>query len=125
MYRKTLTLLLFICLIGSFNAQTNDCVGKIKTGKFEYYAGDVTITVVRTKKKQIETFNSSKVINKIKWISETEYITTFVKEINLPGCLEKGDKMKMTIVECNGTEYKVQATSAKCGNVEVVVKILD
>ena len=125
---KTILTVLFSSLFLSFTAssQSSECLDKIKTGKFKYMASGAVIEVTRTKTKQIETFNNgkSKVISKIKWISDTECILTFEKEINAPGCLKKGDKMKMTILECDGNEYLVSVTSENCGNVEITVIII-
>jgi hypothetical protein len=78
-------------------SQSSECLDKIKTGKFKYLASGQVVEVTRTKHEQIETFNDGKsqIFTKIKWISDTEYISTFVKKINAPGCLKKGDKMNI------------------------------
>lgn len=108
-------------------AQTNSCLEKIKTGKFQYNSQATTVYVKRTRRKQIEYYNNgkSKIVNHIEWVSESEYILTFKKEKNSPGCLNKGDKMTLTILECSEEAYKVKIESKNCGNAEVVIKILD
>lgn len=121
--------LLFFILLFSFDAHSQlskECLERVKIGRFEYRSSDKTITVIRTKKRQIETYNNgkSKLINRIKWISNTTYITTFVKEVNASGCLQRGDKMTMTILACDGDKYTVVATSENCGGAKVEVTIL-
>lgn len=59
----------------------------------------------------------SKVVNKIEWISDTEYYVIFVKAKNSPGCLKKGDKMKVTISECTENSYHALIVTEHCGGV--------
>jgi hypothetical protein len=126
---KTLTALYFFSLLLCFNghSQSTECLKNIKTGKFEYTAPDGIVTVIRTKKKQIELIDNgnAKLINKIKWISDNEYILTFVKAINSPGCLEKGDTMRMTITDCDKYVYTVYATSENCGSAQLKISIVE
>ncbi len=122
-FNKT-TLILLLTLIGSSAfAQKNKCLSQVKTGVFTYEVQGVTITVERTKTKQIESYNDgkSKLINKLEWISDNQFEITFVKAVNSPGCLEKGDKMMMTIMECGDNWHKVVGESENCGSAEVVL----
>ncbi len=115
---------LLLCFLsaGAF-AQDSECLANIRTGTFEYDANGITITVVRTKKKQIETYNNgqSKLVNKVEWISENEYRLTFVKQVNAPGCLKKGDVMRLKILHCSANSYAVEIKSEQCGNATTTI----
>ncbi|UTW61240.1 hypothetical protein KFE98_14615 [bacterium SCSIO 12741] len=121
-----ITTLFFTLVASSLQAQDSDCLSKLKTGTFAYDMGGTTVTVTRTKSKQIEVFGKgeSKIINKVKWISDTEYELTYVKNVNAPGCLSKGDKMVVNVLECEATQYKVKIASIKCGSAEAWIRIV-
>lgn len=122
---KKFVLLLFCAINVISISQTKNCLDNIKTGTFYYDSHGKKVIVKRTKRKQIEYYNNgnSKIVNRIEWVSDTEYILTFVKEKNSPGCLKKGDRMKITILECNENTYKAKIESKNCGNGEVVITI--
>lgn len=108
--------------------QDNACLSKMRTGTFTYLVGVTTITVKRTKSKQVESFNNGKskvIVNKIRWSSDNEYTARFVKAINAPGCLEKGELMKVAITGCELNKYTVRISSDRCGEAETIVTKID
>ncbi len=122
---KTIVTLSLFFLI-SYNltyAQSEECLKNIRTGTFEYVTSGIKVTVIRTENEQIELLNEgkSKAISKVRWINNREYIITFVKSINLPGCLKEGDEMKMVITECNGNTYTTIGSSERCGNAGITI----
>ena len=88
-----------------------------KTGKFTYEGKEGEVEIIRTKNKQIEVYNggNSKLILKIKWINDSTYVLTHKKSINAPGCLEKGDWIKATILNGSKDQYECSYTSNRCG----------
>ena len=119
----TLTILISLTIITSYTYNDNDCYEDIRTGKFYFVQdnGD-TLFIERTKKKHIETFNNkkSKLVCNIKWTSYNEF-TLVLKSIDEPGCLNKGDKMYVKILECDTQSYKAKITSEDCGSAEVTI----
>ena len=121
--------ILFILLI-SFSvqmfSQNKMSYDDLKTGKFTYEGMEGEVEIIRTKKKQIEITNGgeSKLISKIDWINDSTYVLTLKKMINSPGCLEKGDWIKSTILNRKGDKYECSFTSKKCGDgTAVLVKL--
>jgi len=121
--KSTIILILSLITPCFLFAQNPECIANMKTGTFEYKTEGVTITIVRTQTKQIESHNNgkSKIISKITWTSDNEYITTFVKAVNSPGCLQKGDEVRVKILSCNGKEYTSFSASEKCGSGQVTI----
>jgi hypothetical protein len=99
--------ILYLCSACGFNSPSKDCLASIKTGKFKYTIDGMVVKVTRTNIEQIETYNNgnSKIITKIKWLNESEYLVKFQDEINAPGSLKNGDEMKVTILECDDKKY--------------------
>ena len=125
---KPITILFLSLFVPGFlYAQSAECMANMKTGTFEYKTEGVTITIARTKTKQIESYDNgkSKVISKITWISDNEYISTFVKAVNAPGCLKKGDEVRVKILACNAKEYTASIVSEKCGSGETTISKIE
>ena len=108
-------------LLMSLTTIDPSCIDTIKTGKFyiEVQPGD-TLFIERTETEQIETYKNTKLYCDLQWTKSNEYILTF-KKCNEPSCLKKGDKMNISILECNDTNYKTRLTSENCGIVEVTI----
>ena len=106
----------FLLLTGLFagqsgKAQTASCKSMWLEGTFYYtYEGHET-TVVRTKKKQIESTDhgTKQVITKIEWTGDNSYDLYFIKSINSYS-LPKGTVMHVKILSCTEQTYKLTAT---------------
>ncbi|MDG1346454.1 MAG: hypothetical protein P8M61_00065 [Crocinitomicaceae bacterium] len=87
--------------------QTGSCSEKFKTGKFKYVGLDSDAIVIRTEKKQYESWDGrrSKIIMKIKWIGPETYTLKVVKVINVEGGLNKGDIITATITDCTDKQF--------------------
>lgn len=108
-------------LLMSLTTIDPSCIETIKTGKFyiEVQPGD-TLFIERTETEQIETYKNGKLYCDLKWTGSNEYVLTF-KKCDEPGCLKKGDKMKITILECDEKSYKAKIASKNCGSLEVTI----
>ncbi len=122
---RSLFLFFFMCFTSLIYAQQTNCYQKLKTGKFYYEVNGERINITRTKNKQIESNVSgkSKLILKISWENDSTYTLTHIKDVNMPGCLTKGDWIKGHIIRCDGTSYRVRYYSNKCGNGEADFKV--
>lgn len=117
---KKLTLLALLLTLVSLHVagQNKNCLESLKSGKFTYEGMEGKIEIIRSNDKQVEIYNNgeSKLILKIEWINDHEYILTHLESLNAPGCLEKGDSIKTTVVKCEDNKYYCVFTSNKCGN---------
>lgn len=107
--------LLFLNMI-CFSQNTKDYEG-FKIGIFQYEANGELIEIKRTKKKHVETYNNgnSKLILKVKWLDESTLLLIYKRSVNAPGCLKKGDWVKVEILKINGDIYTCKVSSEKCG----------
>lgn len=97
----------------------------LKTGKFTYAENEGETEIIRTKRKQTEIYNDgkSKLVMKIRWENDTTYVLTLKREVNAPGCLQKGDWIRTTIVKRSGNRYECSSTSKRCGSLAKIVII--
>lgn len=116
---RTIILSLIICLFTFCVAfgQDNQCLQKMRTGNFKYDVRGDDVIIVRTKHTQTEYINSgkSKLVLKIKWLSDSVYVLKLKKEVDAPGCLHKGDEIVVKITKCYGNKYDAEYTTTKCG----------
>ena len=117
---KTTLLSLIACMFTFCAAfgQDNNCLKKMRTGNFKYDVRGDDVIIVRTKKTQTEYINSgkSKLVLKIKWLSDSVYVLKQKKAVNVPGCLHKGDEIVVKITRCYGNKYDAEYTTKKCGD---------
>jgi len=94
------------------------CLKSLRKGTFKYVEENEEYMIVRTRKRQIEMSldGKSQLILKIKWLDERTYVLTFVKEINMTGCLRRHDTITTKIESCSGDTYKFSYLSNSCGH---------
>jgi hypothetical protein len=98
-------------------AQTKKELKALRKGVFTYegmYGGSI---ITRTGSKQIETSadGKQKLILKIRWLDDKTYVLTFIKEINMPGCMRSGDTITTSIIEWDDKGYSCNYVSTSCG----------
>lgn len=101
-------------------AQQTDCVLAHHTGKYYYLSDNDTIQIERTKHTQIESLNKgqAKLILKVTWINNEEFLLTFKKFINFDekvSCMKKGQVIKVKINQCYVDRYTSSYTTENCG----------
>jgi hypothetical protein len=115
---KTFLFLLTIFAFTQTNyAQSKKELKALRKGVFTYeglYGGSI---ITRTGSKQIETSADGKqqLILKIRWLDDKTYVLTFIKEINMPGCLKAGDTITTSITEWDADGYSCNFVSTSCG----------
>lgn len=115
-------ILIYAVIVMSFSraySQNNSaCLKDIRDGKFKYEDKLEDVLIVRKKRKQIEYSNGgkSKLKTKIVWENDSTYVLTHKRSVNDPGCLDKGDRIVVTILTCNENRYYATYTSNKCGS---------
>lgn len=119
--------LVFALFIQPAVAQHTSDFQDLKTGKFTYVGKEGETEIIRTKRKQVETFNGgkSKLILKIKWMNDSTYILTHKKAINAPGCLQKNDWINVVITRRWGNRFECSCSSENCGQGQIVFVKLD
>lgn len=98
-------------------AQDIACLKSMRNGVFNYEGTDVKIT--RNDSINIEVFNNgnSSDIEYIKWLNDSIYILTQKELINTPTtCLGVGDKIWITIIECENNKYHYKWKTDSCGS---------
>ena len=114
------TFLFFLAIFAftqSNYAQSKKELKALRKGVFAYEGRNDGYIVKRTGSKQIETSadGTQKLILKIRWLDDRTYVLTFIKEINLPGCLKPGDTITTSITECDEFGYSCHYVSTSCG----------
>ncbi len=112
---KNIIALLFILAATFSFSQDENPYEKFKTGTFTYQAGKTTVVIKRTKKKHIEIVDGVKMVMDIEWTSDSTYVLT-ARKISSPGCLSKGEWIKVKIVKIEGETYTAKFYSENCGN---------
>lgn len=117
--KPILSLLLVILFAGISYSQEKEEEGKydrFRTGKFTYTGENKGAIIIRTKNKQTEIYpdGKSKIVMKIKWTSDSTYVLTFIKS-DIDGCLEKGDWIKVELINEDGDRFTGRCSSEKCG----------
>jgi hypothetical protein len=111
-----ITYFLFLISLAS-NGQSNEFTSLHK-GKF-YYKNEPKVLVKRSKNRQseINIDKKYKLIFKIKWTSEYDYELIFIKAKRLenPGCLVKGFKIKVKIIETKDDTHEWVSFNPDCG----------
>lgn len=109
---KNILLVIGVLIGTSFGSFAQDdlktCVEKIKTGKFKSIGSEDGSYITRTQKVQYEFIKSTEttVVASVKWTSDTEYEMKVTKLIHYSGkALKKGDKLKVKVIECSGTNF--------------------
>jgi hypothetical protein len=115
--RTILIVLAIFAFTQSNHAQTKKELKALRKGVFTYeglYGGSI---ITRTGSKQIETSADGKqqLILKIRWLDDKTYVLTFIKEINMPGCLKAGDTITTSITDWDGNGYSCNYVSTSCG----------
>ena len=79
--------------------------------------------IKRTKRKQIEFFNSgkSRVVSKITWLNDSSYMLIVKKCVNCPdvSLAQIGASTKVSITECTGNKFKCRIFLSSENSVEV------
>lgn len=101
-------------------AQQTDCALSHHTGKYYYISDNDTVLINRTKSTQIESINKgqSKLVLKVTWINNEEFLLTFKKFINFDekvSCMKKGQVIKVKINQCYADRYTSSYTTDNCG----------
>ncbi len=113
---KNIIALLFILATSFSFSQEENLYEKFKIGTFTYKAGKKTIVIKRTKKKHVEFVDGVKVATMtVEWTSDSTFVLT-AKKIDEPGCMSKGDWIKVKIVKIDGETYTAKYYSENCGN---------
>lgn len=110
---KPLLVIIFAFVLTSFSCLAQDTAThtdykRFHEGKFEYIGLFKGVIVIRTKNRQIEydPALNSKLIFKLKWVSDDTYWITFIKAINQgSGKLHKGSIIKTTITSATDSTY--------------------
>ncbi|MCB0478717.1 MAG: hypothetical protein KDC84_11160 [Crocinitomicaceae bacterium] len=99
----------FFIIISSYTFAQN-CVDT-KTGVFSYVTNGMKVFIVRYENEQIEFFNKgdSKLLESVKWTSDSTYILTHIIDKNVNGSLKKGDKIFSTVVSCKDSTVIVDS----------------
>lgn len=119
---KGLNLFIILCFVlmtsSAFSQINEECLAGLKTGMFMYpgYGSDVTIK--RTKKRQIETYNDTKsvIYLKIFWPSAQDYELTFIKAKGTNTGFKKGEKLYVRITTCKNGLYEYECRSNSYGD---------
>lgn len=114
-------LLLFMLLTAGItaNAQANKaCIEKHKIGTYVYQDSTMAVVITRTKNRQISVDKKTgeKMIAKVVWVTDDEFLLIVKKDVDGPGCLRKGDRIVNKIVECNEDGYVSHYSMAACGH---------
>lgn len=117
--KNTLFIAFLMLTTFSFSQEKNK-FEKFKTGTFTYQSGKTTIVVKRTESKQFEYFDGGKIVMNVEWTSDSTFVLTAKKIGGKPGCLSKGDWIKVKIVKVNGNKYTAKYYSEFCGFGETV-----
>ena len=113
---KNFISLIFILVATMSFSQDENPYEKFKTGTFTYTSGKQTIVIKRTSKKQIEYFDGGKIVMNVEWTSDSTFTLIAKKIGGKPGCLSKGDWIKVKIVKVEGETYTAKFYSEFCGN---------
>ncbi len=113
---KNILSMIFILFSLFLFGQEENPYEKFKTGTFTYQAGKQTVVIKRTKNKHIEIVDGAKLVMDIEWTSDSTYVLTAKKIGGKPGCLSKGDWIKVKIVKIEGEAYTAKFYSEFCGN---------
>lgn len=115
--RTILIVLAIFAFTQSNYAQTKKELRALRKGVFAYEGRNDGYIVKRTGSKQIESSadGTQKLILKIRWLDERTYVLTFIKEVNMPGCLKTGDTITTSITDWDGNGYSCNFVSTSCG----------
>ncbi|MFN5518123.1 MAG: hypothetical protein ACK49L_07570 [Bacteroidota bacterium] len=113
---------IIICLIliaSSACGQINEeCLSDLKTGMFMYPKFGSDVTIKRTKKRQIETYNDSKsvIYLGITWLSSQEYELKLIRAKGVESSFMKGEKLYVRIISCKDGLYEYECRSNSYGD---------